>query len=273
MILAIAIQCPFFVFAQKYSPQEALEAAIYELEECCIDIDLSEFVSLHECRRSDVNSCFIALERTSTITKYRTERYRVKVGERPIYGRRLVESPYTLYRGRYYWATVQVGSEPIYQYRSEEVPYTESFEEREQRIYITSRTTNLGPEAFNMDPYGEVLWNNSYKMAKESPRALIYYRYPLNLKDAYEFLILHELAHYSGVSSESRARELSRRWLVDVRRWRVDGSRPYNLSRINWKEPDRFSIAGNTSRQSLDSIYSFQTVAILPPDNDLPPAW
>jgi hypothetical protein len=186
---------------------------------------------------NDDNGCLITKK-----TEYRETSYR--------YERRCVPM---VYRDRYTGRCCIV-----YVPRTEWVPHTETTYEFDHRITLTDCVFQRG--WYDLDESGDILWSRYYNYQNPMDNDNLYYRYALSLVEAIEFVILHELAHVGGKSSEADADKYAREMMLEMRKeargmftfYRSPGIQPYFMS-------------------SSTKSFSCQSHGYPPPLDNLPP--
>jgi hypothetical protein len=188
------------------------------------------------CDKDD-NGCLITKKTEYEETYYRYERRCIPVVYRNPYTRRCCIA---------------------YVPRMEWVPYTETTYEFEHRITITNCVFQRG--WYDLDESGGTLWNSYYNYQNPWDKNNLHYKYALSLVEAIEFVILHELAHVGGKSSEADADKYAREMILEMRKeargmftfFRSPGIQPYYMP-------------------SSTKTFSCQSHGYPPPFDNLPP--
>jgi hypothetical protein len=95
------------------------------------------------------------------------------------------------------------------------VEKTEKRYEYSSRVAITSCVFRRGWT--DLDTHGSTFWNDTYNYNTPDDHRNLYYRYALNLAEAVKFVILHELAHVSGLS-DANADTYARQMILEMRK-------------------------------------------------------
>ncbi len=256
----------------SWKEQDALNDAIEELADSGIDLPLRDFVSLSdECGRSGALSCYNRVKYTIETEETRVETAQVFLGTEPVFQWR----PMCFHPcyGYYNYQWVQVDVRPVYGSERRRVPHTEQRTEYGDEIHITRLVLERGSKRFNMDSGGEDLTVAGYSATQDDPQARIRYRFPLSLKEAYEFLILHELAHLAGTTSDDAADSFARRGIMELRKKGLGMDYASDLLQLRWKQPDIIDPSLDPVDRETRRTYSCDSRGPSAPLGDAPPSW
>lgn len=190
--------------------ESELASAIQTLERYGIDVPRSIVEYENGCKSSSIEGCFVHEEVEDSFDSTWTV-------PRQVFGPTGYSEPVYCWNPYYGW--VQTGCRPVMGWQTVEEP-------RKRRITRVVDETNaifiqdciIRRGWLNMDEGGEHLWDTNNKQSGKEDQYNLYYKYAKSAQEALEFLLAHEIAHYSGVDSEEAADHYARKVIVEVRK-------------------------------------------------------
>jgi hypothetical protein len=201
-------------------PEVELAAAANTLRRYGIDIpSMAEYEN--RCEQKTSEACYVY----EIVKDTRDTTYYV---HRQVWGYMGYNEP--VYSWNPYVGWVQTGCRPVMGWQPFDEEHTKSvpyIADETNAIYVQSCVYHRG--WLNMDSNGEVLWDADYRTRNAQDQYNLYYKYAKSLEEAFEFLLAHEFAHYSGVMSENGADTFARRVIVEVRKMKQPKRGPYRV--------------------------------------------
>lgn len=95
---------------------------------------------------------------------------------------------------------------------------TASYSQKFCRRSITVTAALFERGNYDMDPEGKVLSHDRFRHPPTSDPHRLHYRHAVSLKEAVQFVLLHEYAHLWGMTTEGTAEEYARSMILELRK-------------------------------------------------------